>query len=207
MNTALQVLLSEIEHFGLANDAAHDERGRRMLNITRGTGEFLAHVIASLGARDILEVGTSNGYSTLWLADAVAPDGGKVTTIEMAPDKVAMARQNFAAAGLEGVITQREGEAGQVLAQAPDGAYDLVFLDSERAAYPGWWLELKRILRPHGLLIVDNATSHAAEMAPFVQVVNADGGFTTSLVHVGKGELVAGRDADLARHWAGWRAS
>ncbi|NHZ64505.1 O-methyltransferase [Massilia genomosp. 1] len=207
MDMALQALLSEIEHFGQANDAAHDERGRRMLNITRGTGQFLAHVIDSLGARAILEVGTSNGYSTLWLADAVAARGGKVTTIEMAPDKLAMARMNFVASGLDAVITQREGEAGQVLAQAPDGAYDLVFLDSERAAYPGWWADLKRVLRPHGLLIVDNATSHAAEMAPFVQVIKADGAFSTSLVQVGKGELVAGRDADLARHWASWRES
>ncbi|NHZ87614.1 methyltransferase domain-containing protein [Massilia sp. CCM 8733] len=207
MNTALQALLSEIEQFGLANDAAHEARARRMLNITRGTGEFLAHVIASLDARDILEVGTSNGYSTLWLADAVAASGGKVTTIEMAPDKVAMARQNFAAAGLSHVITQREGDAGQVLADTPDGACDLVFLDSERPAYPGWWADLKRILRPHGVLVVDNATSHAAEMAPFVQVVSADGGFTTALVQVGKGEFVAGRNAALARHWENWRES
>ncbi|NHZ97584.1 class I SAM-dependent methyltransferase [Massilia sp. CCM 8734] len=207
MNTAMQALLREIEHFGQANDAAHDERARRMLNITRGTGQFLAHVIDSLGARAILEVGTSNGYSTLWLADAVAARGGKVTTIEMAPDKLAMARKNFVASGLDAAITQREGEAGQVLAEAPDSAYDLVFLDSERAAYPGWWADLKRVLRPHGLLIVDNATSHEAEMAPFVQVIKADAAFSTSLVQVGTGELVAGRDADLARHWASWRES
>lgn len=207
MNAALQTLLSEIEHFGIANDAAHDERGLRMLNITRGTGEFLAHVIVSLGARDILEVGISNGYSTLWLADAVAARGGKVTTIEIAPDKLAMARRNFDAAGLAGFIDQREGDAGQLLADAPDSAYDMVFLDSERAAYPGWWADIGRVLRPHGLLIVDNAISHEAEMAPFVRVVAADGAFTSSLVHVGKGELVVGRHPGLARHWAGWRES
>lgn len=207
MNAALQALLSEIEHFGDANDAAHDERAKRMLNITRGTGQFLAHVVGAMGARDILEVGTSNGYSTLWLADAAASTGGHVTTIEMAPFKLTMARRNFAASGLNQRITQREGDAGQVLAQAPDASCDLVFLDSERAAYPGWWPDLKRILRPHGVLIVDNATSHAAEMAPFVQVVAADGGFATTLVDVGKGELVASRDPAMARHWAGWRES
>jgi predicted O-methyltransferase YrrM len=207
MNTALQALLSEIEHFGDANDAAHDERAKRMLNITRGTGRFLAHVVTAMGARDILEVGTSNGYSTLWLADAVAMRGGKVTTIEIAPDKLAMARTNFAESGLDDIITQVHGDAGQVLARAPDAAFDLVFLDSERAAYPGWWGDLKRVLRPHGLLIVDNATSHAAEMAPFIEVIAADGGFATTLVEVGKGELVASRDAGMARHWAGWRDS
>lgn len=207
MNAQLQALLSEMEHFGDTNDATHAERAQRMLNITRGTGQFLAHVVQAMGARDILEVGTSNGYSTLWLADAVGPAGGRVTTVEMAPFKLEMARRNFAASGLGSVITQVEGDAGQVLAQAPDGAVDLVFLDSERSSYPGWWPDIKRILRPHGLLIVDNATSHAAEMAPFVQALAADGGFATSLVEVGKGELVASRDAAMARHWAGWRES
>ncbi|MCE3607111.1 class I SAM-dependent methyltransferase [Massilia sp. P8910] len=207
MNATLHKLLSDIEQFGENNDAATDERGRRMLNITRGTGQFLAHVIGAMGARDILEIGTSNAYSTLWLADAVAPNGGKVTTVEMAPLKLRMARENVAASGLGQYIDQVDGDAGALLARSADHAHDLVFLDSERTEYTGWWPDIRRVLRPHGLLIVDNATSHAAEMAPLVRMVAAEAGFSTALVPVGKGELVASRVPDMARYWAGWRES
>ncbi|MDM5177415.1 class I SAM-dependent methyltransferase [Massilia sp. DJPM01] len=193
--------LSEIEQFGEENDAAIDERARRMLNITRGTGEFLAHVIGAMGARAILEIGTSNGYSTLWLADAVAANGGKVTTVGMAPLKLRMARENIAASGLGRTIEQVEGDAGALLSRSSDCSYDLAFLDSERTEHLGWWADIKRVLRPHGVLIVDNATSHAAEMAPFMQAVAAEAVFSTSLVTVGKGEFVASRVPDMARYW------
>lgn len=205
MTPVLQQLLSEIEAFGQANDASIHERPRRMLNITRGTGDFLAHVVKAMGARELLEIGTSNGYSTLWLADAAGPSGGKVTTIEMSPFKLAMAQQNFSASGLGGYIAQREGDAGKIMADTADAAFDLVFLDSERSEYLGWWPDLKRILRPDGLLVVDNATSHAGEMAPFMRMVADDGGFATALVEVGNGEFMASRDRAMGRHWADWR--
>jgi len=80
-----------------------------------------------------------------------------------------------------------------VLERSGDGAFDLIFLDSERPEYPGWWPQLKRVLRPGGLLIVDNATSHPEQMAPFIALVNADHDFTTSLVPVGNGEFLAVR--------------
>jgi predicted O-methyltransferase YrrM len=67
----------------------------------------------------------------------------------------------------------------------------LIFLDSERPEYPGWWPHLRRVLRPGGLLIVDNATSHVEQMAPFVALVTADARFVTCLVPVGNGEFLA----------------
>ena len=76
-----------------------------------------------------------------------------------------------------------------------DGAFDLIFLDSERPEYPGWWPHLRRVLRPGGLLVVDNATSHPEQMAPFVALVKADAEFVTSLVPVGNGEFLAVRIA------------
>ena len=67
----------------------------------------------------------------------------------------------------------------------------MIFLDSERPEYPGWWPHLRRVLRPGGLLVVDNATSHVEQMAPFVALVTADPRFTTCLVPVGNGEFLA----------------
>lgn len=190
MNTHLANLLAELAAFGDTHDNDPANRATRMLNITPDTGDFLAVLVKATGARRILEVGTSNGYSTLWLADA-AGDAGIVTTIERAPAKIAQARANFAQAGLAGRIDQREGDAGDILRELDDGAYDLLFLDSLRTAYLTWWPDLKRVLRLGGLLVVDNATSHPQEMADFTAAVRADSGFTTSLVPVGKGEFLA----------------
>ena len=191
MRTILDELLSELERFGKANDGANAERPRRMLNITRDTGEFLAVLVRATVARRVLEIGTSNGYSTLWLASAVRAIGGAVTTVELSEYKIGLAIANFARSGLASQITLLHEDAGRVLERSADGAFDLVFLDSERPEYPGWWPHLKRVLRPGGLLVVDNATSHAAEMAPFVALVAADVSFVTSLVPVGNGEFLA----------------
>jgi predicted O-methyltransferase YrrM len=190
-SSELDALLAELEEFGRKNDATIIERPRRMLNITRDTGELLAVLVTAMNARRVLEIGTSNGYSTLWLAKAAQAIGGAVTTIEKAEMKIAMARATFARSGLAALITVVHDDAGEVLRRTGDAAYDLVFLDSERPEYPGWWPDLRRVLRPGGLLVVDNATSHPEQMAPFVALVAADRTFTTSLVPVGNGEFLA----------------
>ena len=191
MAKALDELLAELEQFGKTNDGANTQRPRRMLNITRDTGELLAVLVRATVARRVLEIGTSNGYSTLWLASAAGAIGGTVTTVELSDYKVGLATANFARSGLARYITLHHEDAGRVLQRSADGAFDLVFLDSERPEYPGWWPDLKRVLRPGGLLVVDNATSHPAEMAPFVALVVADASFVTSLVPVGNGEFLA----------------
>ena len=191
MDERLAALLTELEAFGQQNDATIKDRPRRMLNITKATGEFLSVLVRATAARRVLEIGTSNGYSTLWLASAAQAIAGSVTTVEAAELKVELAKANFARSGLAAFISLVHDDAGRVLQRAGDGSVDLVFLDSERPEYPGWWPDLKRALRSGGLLVVDNATSHPAEMAPFVALVTADGEFTTSLVPVGNGEFLA----------------
>jgi predicted O-methyltransferase YrrM len=187
----LKSLLAELEQFGNANDRAIGERSRKMLNITHDTGEFLAVLIRATAARRVLEIGTSNGYSTLWLASAAQAIGGSVTTVEFSEYKIALATKHFARSGLASLITLVHDDAGRVLERSADSAFDFIFLDSERPEYPGWWANIRRVLRPGGLLVVDNATSHPEEMAPFVAIVEADANFTTSLVPVGNGEFMA----------------
>jgi len=195
LTESLQELLLELEQFGLSNDGVITERPRRMLNITRDTGEFLSVLVRAMNARRVLEIGTSNGYSTLWLALAAKAIDGHVTTVELSDFKLGLAARNFAQSGLAAFITQLHGDAGAVLRGSPESSFDLVFLDSERAEYLGWWPDIRRVLRKGGLLVVDNATSHSAEMAPFVALVAADTDFATCTVPVGNGEFLATRAA------------
>ena len=104
MNESLQALFSELERFGDANDGATADRPRRMLNITRDTGEFLSVLVRAIAARRVLEIGTSNGYSTLWLASAAREIGGSVTTVELSDYEVELARKNFVRSDLADVV-------------------------------------------------------------------------------------------------------
>ncbi|CEP36482.1 MULTISPECIES: O-methyltransferase [unclassified Halomonas] len=193
MSETLKELLTELEQFGQQNDAAISERPRRMLNITRDTGEFLSVLVQATNAQRVLEIGTSNGYSTLWLAQAVQRVGGQVTTVELSEYKLEMAARNFERSGLSKVITQQRGEAGGLLESLDDACFDLLFLDSKRSDYVQWWPNIQRVLCKGGLLVVDNATSHADEMADFMALVSADPDFTTCTVPVGNGEFLATR--------------
>jgi predicted O-methyltransferase YrrM len=195
MNDLLESVKAELESFGESNDSSVAERSRQMLNITRDTGEFLSVLVRAARARRILEIGTSNGYSTLWLGEAAIAIGGTVTTLELSEYKIDMARANLERAGVSSVVTIVHGDAASYLQQYDCAAYDLVFLDADRSEYCALWPNLRRALRPSGLLIVDNATSHVAQMAPFVALVKTDPEFATCLVPVGKGEFLAVRSA------------
>ena len=107
-----------------------------------------------------------------------------------------MARENFRKAGLQEVIELVEDDAGRVLAGFDGAAFDMVFLDSKRTLYPQWWQDIRRVLRPGGLLVADNATSHAGQMAPFLAQVRADATFVHCLATIGKGQFMAVRGAE-----------
>ncbi|MGA9405563.1 MAG: O-methyltransferase [Bacteroidota bacterium] len=191
VSALLDSLKAELERFGESNDAVHTEYSQRMLNITHETGEFLSVLVRATSARRVLEIGTSNGYSTLWLAEAARDVGGSVTTVEISEFKVKLASENFSRAKLSSSIHQIHDDAGRVLKGLEPNTFDLVFLDSERSEYPNWWPHIRRTLRPGGLLIVDNATSHSDQMAPFIALVKTAAEFTTSVVPVGNGEFLA----------------
>jgi len=195
MKPELGELLRELERFGKANDEAATQRSQKMLNITHDTGVFLALLIKAARCSSVLEIGTSNGYSTLWLADAVG-EAGAVTTVERAADKREMAARNFRQAGLAHRITQIADDAAEFLAARGRDEYDFVFLDSDREQYVSWWGSLQRILRPGCLLVVDNAISHAHQIEDFAARVAASEGYLSSLAPIGNGELVILKERD-----------
>src|SRR5258708_3144168 len=194
MNPALQAVLEELERFGIENDRVKTEQSERMLNITRDTGEFLRVLIRASHAKSTLEIGTSNGYSTLWLAEATAPFSGVVDTVEKASHKFELARSNFDRSGLAQHIRPHLGDAGTFLKAQKSGSFEFIFLDSKRDEYLAWWSDIRRVLAKGGVLAVDNAISHPHEMADFVAAVKATPGFITALVPVGKGEFLVQKD-------------
>jgi predicted O-methyltransferase YrrM len=189
MNERVASLLRELEAFGRANDARVTDRSQKMLNITPDTGEFLSILVRLQNAHRVLEIGTSNGYSTLWLADAVSGADGIVETVERNPEKARLARINFERSSLSRCIRLIEADAAEVLAAA-DAIYDFVFLDSERTEYLSWWPHILRVLRAGGLVVCDNAISHKYEFEQFLGAVRRTPNCSICLVAVGKGQLL-----------------
>jgi len=190
MDEPLRNLLQELERFGREHDAQAATRHDKMRNVAPQTGELLAILVLATKAKRVLEIGTSNGYSTLWLADAARAVGGLVVTVEVFAPRAEMARQNLARAGLSSWVRQEVTDAGDYLRRQPPAGVDLLFLDSERGQYVSWWPDVRRALAPGGLLVVDNATSHPQELEGFVALVKA-AGWRSLVLPVGNGELVA----------------
>jgi predicted O-methyltransferase YrrM len=179
---------------GREHDAAQADRLERFRNVEPETAALLGVLVRARAAPRVLEIGTSNGYSTIWLADAAQASKGSLVSLEIDPARSALARAHLARAGLDDVADLRTADAGEALAAFPDDAFDLVFLDAERPAYPGYWPDLVRTLMPGGLLAVDNVLSHAAEVEPFRRLVAADARVTPALVPTGAGVLLVVRD-------------
>ena len=190
MDGALLALLETLAAFGADNDARETARPRRMLNITRDTGRLLWILVCATRATRILEVGTSNAFSTIWLADAARATGGRVTTLEVNPDKIALARANLASAGLADVVEIVEGPAAETLATLP-GPFDLVFLDADRPSYLTYLELVVPRLRTGGMLVADNVTSHASELADYLSRVKSHPELFTVTVPIGNGEEIA----------------
>ena len=172
MDATLTALLDELARFGDDNDARETEHTKRMLNITPDTGRLLSILVRSAGATRILEVGTSNAYSTIWLADAASETGGHVTTFESNPDKDPLARVNLGRAGLAERVEIRQGRATDTLRSLP-GPFDFVFLDADRGNYLTYLELVLPKVDPRGLIVADNVTSHPDELADYLTRVKS----------------------------------
>jgi predicted O-methyltransferase YrrM len=192
VNAARRAVAAEVLAAARAHDAAQADRLARFRNVEPETAELLGVLVRATGARRVLELGTSNGYSTIWLADAAEATGGAVTSVEIDPARTALAHATLERAGLAAELVT--GDAGDELHGSADGSWDLVFLDAERPAYAGYWPDLLRVLRPcGGLLAIDNALSHAAEVADVTALIEAEPAVTGVLVPVGTGLLLVVR--------------
>lgn len=155
--------------------ALHPESGR------------LIYVLAlSKVAKNIVEIGTSHGYSTLWLASAAKATGGVVVTCDANPERIAAARRNFADAGLADVIKILEGDARETLRDR-DEPVDLVFIDAEKSYYETYFDVVYQRLVKGGMVIADNVLSHQDELEDYILYVENHPNLESVMVPIGRG--------------------
>jgi caffeoyl-CoA O-methyltransferase len=160
-----------------AEDADERARGlpppQRSRQVARTTGQFLFGYVAPQTACEVLEIGGSRGYSTLWLAAGVRYFGGRVLSLEHDPEKIEAWRRNVAEAGLEEFADLLEGDAFETLERLED-VFDVVFLDAEKEDYERLFALARTKLEPGGVVIADNVLSHAETLGAYSAARQAD---------------------------------
>lgn len=164
--------------------------GNPKWNIDKETGIFLNTLILCCDAKLVLEIGTSNGYSGIWLAEALSRTKGELITIESHVGRFQEASKNFAKAGLEKHIKQVQGHAPEVLGEIK-GKFDIIFFDATKSEHILYFESLKGKLRKNGLIITDNFLSHKEKLKEFEKTIKSSPHFQTSLIPIGTGLLVS----------------
>jgi predicted O-methyltransferase YrrM len=169
------------------HDSLQLDRLQRYFNIEADSAQLLSQLIRMQQAQSILEIGTSTGYSTLWLAEAAQATGGRVTTVEIDATRSAEAKRHVDELELGEIVQFWVGDAANYLKESHE-PYDFILLDAERNAYESYWSDLKRLIKPKGgVLVIDNVISHAAEVNPFLSLIKKDKSFMSSILPVGAG--------------------
>jgi len=192
MDQRLRELLQEIEEHGRENDARVTERPRKMLNLEPASAQLLSILVRASGVTRAVEIGTSNAYSTIWLAWSLAPAGGRIVSIDRNPDKHALARENLRRADLLDRVELRTGDASEIARQLT-GPFDLVFLDADRRSFPEQIQILLPKLAQKVLVVADNVLSHPEEIAEYLKLISSLADFQHTIVPVGKGLSIAYR--------------
>lgn len=182
-----------------ARDALEREtgaaRGIRLRQVTPDVGRFLHNLVLAAHPRSLIEIGASGGYSTIWTAAATRAAGGSLTTLEIDPVKVALARGSLRDAGLEDAVTIVEGDAFEYMRSRTEPA-DFVFLDAEKEDYLAFLGLIVPLLTPGGVLVADNLISHEADLRGFREAALDDPRLSAVVVPIGRGELFAVRLPD-----------
>ncbi|HTX04158.1 MAG TPA: class I SAM-dependent methyltransferase [Candidatus Acidoferrales bacterium] len=193
MNESRRKIADELYARNKAHDDALDDRLLRFRSVDPPVAELLGILVRARNAQHILEIGTSSGYSTIWLADAVEETEGSVLSVDTDAERTELARKNLQNAGVLDRVTLRTEDASSTLSASRNGYWDFIFLDAERPAYPDYLPHLMRILSPHGVLAIDNVISHAHELVAFTRMIESEARLTQTVVAIGAGLRVAVR--------------
>ncbi len=173
--------LSSLKNPPLAKDAAEKKilgvindikTGPWMANVETLHGRLLRILTEAVQAQRVVEIGTANGYSGLWICLGLRTTGGKLITHEVDPHKASLARENFKRAGVEDLVTVVEGDAHQTVTRLKE-PIDILFIDADKAGYPDYLSKLLPLVRPGGLSLADNV-SRPSPSPQFLKAITTD---------------------------------
>ena len=186
LDDRVRAVLARLEH----EDAQERERGlaaaERSRQVARTTGQFLFALVAPQTDCEVLEIGSSRGYSTIWLAAGVRYLGGRVLSLESDARKIDAWRRNVAEAGLDEWADLIEGDAYETL-PAIDDVFDLVFLDAEKEDYEPLFQLARAKVEPGALVVADNVLSHPDPLADYAAARQADSTLESVTVPLDRG--------------------
>ncbi len=192
IDQAARSVLDRLERRDTAEREQGLARSIRLRQVTPEVGRFLHTLVLASRPHAIVEIGTSGGYSTIWIGTAARAVGASVATLEIDPVKIDLASANLRDAGLETVVSIVAGDAFAYL-RARREPLDFVFLDAEKEDYLAFYELVVPLLRKGGLLVADNLISHAQDLAPFRDRALSDPRLSALVVPLGRGELLAAR--------------
>jgi predicted O-methyltransferase YrrM len=173
LDDRVRAVLARLEAEDAEERASGVSREQRARQIARTTGQFLFAFVAPQADCEVLEIGGSRGYSSIWLAAGVGHLGGRVLSLEHDPVKAEAWRRNVAEAGLDGVADLIEGDAFETLPPIDD-VFDLVFLDAEKEQYEELFAHARKKLEPGAAVIADNVLSHQETLGAYSRARQSD---------------------------------
>jgi predicted O-methyltransferase YrrM len=179
-------VLARLEQEDRAEREAGVTAQRRSRQVEPTTGRFLFALAAAQAGIEVLEIGGSRGYSSIWLSAGARVLGGRLVSLEHDPEKCAAWRRNIAEAGLEDWAELVEGDALATLREAQD-VFDLVFLDAEKDDYEALFALARSLLEPGALVVADNVLSHAEPLAAYSAARQADPALSSVTVPLDRG--------------------
>lgn len=188
MNESFIKTINELEL--LNSKLASGEFGIPLWSVPRTTGEFLKVLVLSRKVRTILELGTSGGYSTLWLASGARENRGHVFTVDKEESKMELAKNFFVKAGLDSFITQFSGDISQVL-KSWNKSIDLLFIDADKRNYLSYFKTLEGFFSKGTIIVADNASTHKNKMKDYNDYVTNSKNYHSFLLELDNGLLVS----------------
>ena len=173
LDDRVRAVLTRLEAEDADERARNVPREQRARQVARTTGQFLFAYVAPQTDCEVLEIGGSRGYSTIWLAAGVRNLGGRVLSLENDPAKIEAWRSNIDDAGLSDWAELVEGDAFETLKRIDD-VFDVVFLDAEKEQYEALFAEARTKLEPGAVVIADNVLSHVEALGAYSQARQSD---------------------------------
>ena len=173
LDDRVRAVLARLQAEDAEERAAGLPSEQRSRQVARTTGQFLFALVAPQWDCEVLEVGGSRGYSSIWLGAGVRHLGGRVLSLENDPAKADAWRKNVADAGLAETVELIEGDAFKTLAELED-VFDISFLDAEKDDYEALFALARDKLEPGALVVADNVLSHAEALAAYSRARQAD---------------------------------